>query len=310
MNILITGGAGFIGSNLLEFLKKSNYKLSILDNLTGGNTGYKSFTTKNFIKGDIRDFTVCKKSTEGIDAVVHLAARGNVAESVSSPQTNFENNALGTLNMLRACKENKVSRFVLASTGGALMGNCKLPVNEESVPRPISPYGASKLACEGYCHAFANTYGIKITILRFSNVYGPFSLNKTGIVNSVMKKISLEQDIVIYGNGKSTRDFIYVNDICKGIVKSIDNEPQICSIYHLGTGIETSTVGLAHMLLKITNSKNISISHLPKRKGEVDKNFASFSKAKKVLNFQPNTPLENGLLRTWNWYSKTINLIN
>lgn len=305
MKILITGGAGFIGSNLLNLLK-NQHQIYVLDNFSNGNSGFDHRKIKNLLNGDIKDYKFCEEATRDMDAVIHLAAKGNVADSIKNPDENFQNNVEGTFNILKACTKNGVEKFILASTGGALMGNCELPVNENSIPKPISPYGASKLACEGYCHAFSHIYGMDITILRFANVYGPFSSHKIGLVNSVMNKISKNEPIVIYGDGSSTRDFIYVDDLCDGILKALMKRKKGCDVFHLGTGIETSILNLTKTLVRTSRKDNIVIKHVDERVGEIRKNVTSFSSAKNNLDFNPETTLEQGISKTWDWYIETL----
>lgn len=273
-----------------------------MDNFSSGVSKIGEKIVSDFVEGDLQHYQKCLQATQGIDAVIHLAAKGNVSESIKKPEENFRNNAYGTLNILRASAQNGISKFILASTGGALMGNCKLPVSEDSIPSPISPYGASKLASEGYCHAFSCIHKMQMKILRFSNVYGPLSAHKTGIVNTVMEKIIQQKAICIFGDGKSTRDFIYVEDLCSGILKALENNDDGCKIFHLGTGIETSILELINKIIKTTHSNNIKINFADHRIGEVSQNFACFKKAKDVLNFNPTVTLEDGLKRTWSWY--------
>lgn len=306
MKILITGGAGFIGSNLLNHLKKNLNQIYVLDNFSNGNSGFDHRKIKNLLNGDIKDFKFCEEATRDMDAVIHLAAKGNVADSIKNPDENFQNNVQGTFNILKACAKNEVKKFILASTGGALMGNCELPVNENSVPKPISPYGASKLACEGYCHAFSHIHGINVTILRFANVYGPYSLNKIGLVNKVMRNISNNEPIVVYGNGSSTRDFIYVDDLCQGILKALHHKNEGCDLFHLGTGIETSITSMINTIIRASNKEGVSIKYLDKRLGEVLNNFSSPKKAKEKLDFLPSTNIDHGIQKTWEWHLRTF----
>lgn len=306
MRILITGGAGFIGSNLLVQLKSTRHKVIALDNFSNGVSGYDHSKTTNFIIGDVRDYKFCEEATRDINAVIHLAAKGNVSDSIMNPDENFQNNVQGTFNILKACAKNGVEKFILASTGGALMGNCELPVNENSVPKPISPYGASKLACEGYCQAFSHIHGIDMTILRFANVYGPYSLNKIGLVNTVMRNISNNEPIIVYGDGSSTRDFIYVDDLCKGIIQSLLKNNAGCDIFHLGTGIETTIIKLTKTLIRNSRKEKTHIKHVDERVGEIRHNVTSFAKAKKMLGFNPKTPIDQGIAKTWAWYIKSL----
>lgn len=302
MKILITGGAGFIGSNLIQFL--DGYDVTIIDNLSGGRSGYGRTLLPNLVQGDLKDPNICLGVTKGVDAVIHLAAKGNVVDSIENPIDNFQNNAFATLNLLNACAKNKVKKFVMASTGGALMGNCELPVNETSIPKPISPYGASKMACEGYCHAFAHIFDIEIKILRFANVYGPYSAHKKGLVNSVMKKISNNQNLVIFGDGSATRDFIYVNDLCDGIMKALGLNKTGCEIFHLGNGDQISILELVKLIIDTSNINNLEIEYHPARKGEVEKNFSSPLKARELLDFNPSTSIRSGIEKTWSWHNK------
>ena len=177
MKVLITGGAGFIGSNLANRLSSLGNNITVFDNLSSGTKDYLCEKNISFVEGNILDFDRLTSVMCGHDAVIHLAARGNVVESINGTRLNFDTNVLGTLNCLEAAKNNNVKKFIFSSTGGALMGNTPPPVDEKSVPKPISPYGASKLAAEGYCSAFSASFGFDIVILRFANVYGPNSLH-------------------------------------------------------------------------------------------------------------------------------------
>lgn len=304
MKILITGGAGFIGSNLIKHFPKND--VTIVDNLSGGHSGLDRTLLPNLVQGDLKDPNICLGVTEGIDAVIHLAAKGNVVDSIENPIDNFQNNSFATLNLLNACAKNKVKKFVMASTGGALMGNCELPVSEKSIPKPISPYGASKMACEGYCHAFAHIFDIEVKILRFANVYGPYSAHKKGLVNSVMKKISNNQNLIIFGDGSATRDFIYVNDLCDGITKALAHNKTGCEIFHLGNGAQIKIIELAKLIIDSSNRMNLEIEFHPARKGEVEKNFSSSLKARELLDFNPSTSIKSGIKKTWDWYIRHL----
>ena len=174
------------------------------------------------MQGDVRDAEAVARAAAGTDAVIHLAAAGNVADSVADPFGNFEANARGTLYTLQAAARAGAARFVFASTGGALIGDAPPPVDEESMPRPISPYGASKLAGEGYCHAFRGAYGLPTIALRFANVYGPRSELKRGAVTRFVRAALDGTPITIYGDGAATRDFIHVRDLCAGIVAALE----------------------------------------------------------------------------------------
>ena len=166
MRILITGGAGFIGSNLANRLSSVGENITVYDNLSSGREDYLCEKNISFVEGDILDFDSLTSAIAGHDVVIHLAAKGNVVESINEPRVNFDTNVLGTLNCLEAANNNNVKKFLFASTGGALMGNTPPPVDEKSVPKPISPYGASKLAAEGYCSAFSSEFRIRCSYFK------------------------------------------------------------------------------------------------------------------------------------------------
>jgi len=208
----------------------------------------------------------------------------------------------GTFSVLNAARRNGVKRVVFSSTGGALIGNCIPPVSEASVPRPISPYGASKLAGEGYCCAFANAYDISVTALRFANVVGPISWHKKGAVTAFFKAIMGGQPIHIYGDGSATRDFLYVDDLCRGIVSALDAQLPGFNVFHLASGREVSVWELAGIACNVASMPNHPITFDPKRKGEVERNFASFELAERMLGFRPQVPLEEAMSRTWVWF--------
>lgn len=304
-NILITGGCGFIGANLVKMLAGSNHKLTVYDNFSRGKASYlDNKLDVEIIEGDIRDEKLIQQTSDGKDVIVHLAAYGSVVESVQSPEENYSVNVFGTFSVLQAAKTADVKKVVFASTGGALIGNALPPVNEQSVPRPISPYGASKLAGEGYCCAFANSYDMSIIALRFANVVGPVSWHKKGAVTAFFKAILDQKPIVIYGDGSATRDFLYVTDLCRGICSAINADKERFNVYHLASGNEVSVSDLAKLVIKVAGVPEHPVIYEPKRKGEVEKNFANYELAKTELGFSPEYDLEQALVETWDWIQK------
>ena len=304
-NILITGGCGFIGANLVKMLAGSNHKLTVYDNFSRGKASYlDNKLDLEIIEGDIRDEKLIQQASVGKDVIVHLAAYGSVVESVQSPEENYSVNVFGTFSVLQAAKTADVKKVVFASTGGALIGNALPPVNEQSVPRPISPYGASKLAGEGYCCAFANSYDMSIIALRFANVVGPVSWHKKGAVTAFFKAILDQKPIVIYGDGSATRDFLYVTDLCRGICSAINADKDRFNVYHLASGNEVSVSDLAKLVIKVAGVPEHPVIYEPKRKGEVEKNFANYELANTELGFSPEYDLEQALVETWDWIQK------
>ncbi len=316
--ILITGGAGFVGLNLLDFLLKLNkYKVIILDNLSSGNLSlFKEILEKHgviysenlsddvsviFCKRDIRDKNlddIIKKS----DYVVHLAAQTGVIPSIENPFKDADVNVLGTLNLLNYSVKYGIKRFVFSSSAAPL-GEQTPPLNEEKIPSPLSPYGASKLAGEGYCKAFYGSFGLETVVLRFSNVYGIYSYHKGSVVAEFYRRIIKGEPIFIYGDGEQTRDFIYAGDLSRAIVKAIEKRQIGGEIFQLGTGVETSVNKLVEYIRDIVENE-IRVEYKPERKGEIRRNYTSIEKAKKILGFNPEIDLKKGLRLTYDWFKE------
>ncbi len=299
--VLVTGGCGFIGSTLVPLLLERSAQVRILDNLVAG--GPEPPAQAELTVGDVRHPEDVETAARDCDAIIHLAAAGNVPDSITDPVANFEVNARGTLNVLRAAVDAKVRRLVFASTGGALIGAAEPPVDEESVPRPLSPYGASKLAGEGYLHAFRGSYGLDAVALRFGNVYGPHSAHKKGAVTMFIKRSLRGEPLVIYGDGSASRDFIHVRDLCDGILAGLDAaDPP--AVVHLASGRETPIGELARLILEATGAE-VPIDHLPARAGEVERNVAATALASEALGFTARVALRDGLAETVEWFKQT-----
>lgn len=300
--VLLTGGCGFIGANLAPMLCARGHEVTIFDNLSRGSIDHLDQPgAYRVIEADIRDEESVVRACAGHDAVIHLAAYGSVVESVASPVENFQINVEGTFKVLNAARRGGVRRVVFASTGGALIGNAQPPVNEQALPRPISPYGASKLAGEGYCSAFANAYDMSITALRFANVVGPISWHKKGAVTAFFKSIMDGRPLQIYGDGSATRDFLYVEDLCRGIIAGFEAALPLFNVFHLASGRETSVRELAEIACRVSGHPDHPIIHELKRAGEVERNFATFDLAQRELGFKPSISMETAMERTWQW---------
>ena len=264
MKILITGGCGFVGTNLIEAILNS--KLFIQSIATIDSFVSKTQNTKyipdivEILKFDISEVSQLDSYLDADTIVVHLAALGNVVDSVANPLENFEANAKKTIILLESMRRRGCNKIVFSSTGGALMGNTLPPVDETSLPAPISPYGASKLACEGYIRSYCHSYGFSSVILRFGNVYGKYSAHKKGVINRWINLATQNHDILIYGDGSSTRDYVHVSDICTGIVNSIHKISNSVGfdfdIFHLSSGVETSLKDLASLIVHKINSSS------------------------------------------------------
>lgn len=302
---LITGGAGFIGANLVRHLAGPDSDIRVLDNLSSGQKWDLSDLDLEFIEGDIRDKSVVDVAVAGVSKVVHLAAHTSVVESVANPEADFEINVRGTLNLLQASVRHGVERFVFASTGGAIVGEATPPVHENMPPNPISPYGASKLASEGYCSAYFGSYGLKTVSLRFSNVYGPYSYHKGSVIAKFFRQIQRGDPLTVYGDGEQTRDFVFVGDLCRGIASAMEVAVPYGKAIQLGSGQEISINGLIAMLRPIVGERNFpSVTFAPARSGEVLRNYVSIDRAREHLGFQPSTDLPAGLRETWEWFQR------
>ncbi len=299
--LLVTGGAGFIGANLVRALP-ATHELRVLDDLSRGDEGLLPADREIDLQaGSILDADALRRAVEGVEAVIHLAAFGSVAESVTDPGPNFEINARGTFEVLRAAAEAGVGKVVFASTGGAIMGNAPPPADETSLPWPISPYGASKLCGEAYCHAFAGSFGLNVVALRFANVYGPFSAHKKGVITRFIQAALAGGEFEIYGDGAASRDFLHVADLCRGIIAGLESSLSD-DVLHLATEQETTIDELAALTLELAGSPDTPIVHRDRRPGEVERNFARAEKAAEVLGWRPELSLRDGLAETIDWF--------
>lgn len=302
--VLITGGCGFVGSNLLRQLleRARGERIVVVDNETMGSPRDLPGVDLQYHKGDICDLELLCRVSSGCDTVIHLAANTRVIESIEDPTLNFEVNARGTFNVLLAARDAGVRRVILASTGGAILGDVEPPVHEAMVPQPAAPYGASKLAGEGYGHAFAASYGMQVTALRFSNVYGPRSYRKGSAVAHFFKQILDGRPITVYGDGSQVRDFVFVADLCRGILQAIDAE--VSGVFQLGSGRPTTINELlAEMKRLISPERWPEVCYADWRAGEVRKTYCDISKARETFAFAPTTSLSEGLAATWQWFT-------
>lgn len=302
---LVTGGCGFIGVNLGSHLAARGFRPIAYDNLKTGSAesalagGYAEIAL-----GDILDGESLTYAARHVDAVVHLAAHTGVSESVEDPRHDLEANIVGTLNALLAARDGSAACFVLASSNAPL-GSAGPPASERVVPHPRSPYGAGKLAGEALCAAFATSYGLRTAVLRFSNVYGPHSEHKQSVVARFMTRILAGCPLVVYGDGQQTRDFIYVDDLCRGIVATLDlarDEAPQGEVFHLGTGVETSVSDLIELMRGLFADRDVRVDHRPARAEEVTRSYSDISRARVELGWEPTMSLREGLAATRDWF--------
>jgi UDP-glucose 4-epimerase len=299
--VLVTGGAGFIGSHLIDRLLKSDLEVVVLDGLQagkleniGGHVGKKGF---RFVRGDVRDFDLVKSVVKGVDAVLHLAALVSVQQSLENPTLANDVNVNGTLNLLKASVDSGVKRFVYSSTC-AVYGEAKhMPIAEDSCLRPLSPYGVSKLAAESYVRVFGEVYGLESICLRYFNVYGSRQAygDYSGVITRFMDRIRKNVGLVVFGDGEQTRDFVHVCDVVEANMLALRAERVVGEAFNVGTGVATTINRLARTLLQVTNKDHLRVTHNEPREGEIRHSTADISKARKELHYEPRVLLKEGL---------------
>jgi UDP-glucose 4-epimerase len=305
---LVTGGAGFIGSNIVEELVKRGQKVVVLDSfITGKKENLAPFKNKiKLVKGDIRDQRALAKALKGVDYVIHQAALRSVPKSVDDPFTTNDINISGTLNLLMAAKKFGVKRVVYASSSSAYGDVKRFPQVETDYPSPISPYGVSKLAAENYCVTFSETFGLETVSLRYFNVFGPRQNPESkysAVVPAFLFAMAKGNQPIVEWDGKQARDFTYVGNVVQAnlracVVPGISGE-----VFNVACGMSISVLDIVRILNKILGT-NIRPKFAPKRRGDVRTTYANVSKMKRRLGMKKLVKFEEGLNRTAEWFLK------
>lgn len=305
---LITGGAGFIGSNIAYELVLNKHNVTIFDNLHSGNIKNLSKIRNkiSFIKGDIRDAAAIKKACTGIDYVLHQAALRSVFQSVKDPIAVNETNVSGTLNVLMAARDAKVKRFVFASSS-SVYGSIGDKNNVETLPtKPISPYGLTKLIGEEYCQLFYESYKLNTVILRYFNVFGPNQNpddDYAAVIPIFVKNALQDKPSIIHGNGLQSRDFTFVDNIVQANIKATTSQKVVFGeTYNISSGGNVTIKELYHLIQKYYGKK-IKPIHGPARPGDIAKSHAIVNKAKRYLEYKPSGPFSKDLEKALTWYS-------
>ena len=319
-SVLITGGAGFIGSNLCEYFLQKGYRVTCLDNFaTGHRYNIAPFLSNNnftLLEGDIRDLEPCKKAVNGVDYVLHQAALGSVPRSINDPITSNEVNVSGFLNMLVASRDAGVKRFVYAASSSTYGDSESLPKVEETIGKPLSPYAITKYVNELYADIFAKTYGLETIGLRYFNVFGRRQ-DPNGAYAAVIPKFVLQlvkhESPIINGDGNYSRDFTYIDNVIQmnELAMTTENPEALNTVYNTAFGDRTTLNDMVHYL-KVYLSEfdpaiaDVAVVHGPNRLGDIPHSLASIDKARKLLNYNPEFSFQQGLKAAVAWYWENL----
>lgn len=324
MKWLITGGCGFIGTRLVQsLLADGESRIRLVDDLSTGTRRDLADVAPGFVEtgardvapvgehrvelvvADVLDEEAALAAAEGADVIVHLAANTGVQPSLEDPRRDCLVNVLGTLNYLEAARVRGVPRFVFASSGGTVIGDCEPPIDEEMVPHPKSPYGASKSAGEGYMSAYHGSFGIETVSLRFGNVFGPGSNHKNSVVARFIRRALAGEQLVVFGDGSQTRDFIFIDDLIDAVRRAARVPGVGGRVYQIATNAETTVNELAEGLASVLAEVGVprpAIVHTAPLAGEIRRNYADTSRARRELEWQVRTTLDDGLRKTVDWF--------
>ena len=307
MKFLVTGGAGFIGSHIVDALVKSGDKVCVLDDLSSGRReNLEGVADKiEFIEGDIRDKVIVAKAMDGVDYVLHQAALRSVPKSLGNPKLYNDVNINGTLNILETAKEAKVKRIVFASSSSVYGETDRFPQREDFYPRLISPYALTKLAGEYYCRIFSEIYGLETTSLRYFNVFGPRQSLENQYAVVIPKFITCmlkDENPPIHGDGKQTRDFTYVENVVQANIKAATAPDIKCEVFNIACGKNYSVFDIVKYVNKILK-KDIKPKFTPLRPGDVKDTLADIGKARKLIKFDPKIGFEEGIVKTIEYFS-------
>lgn len=306
MRYLVTGGAGFIGSNTVDELVRRGHGVVVLDDLSAGKEeNLVEIRNKiTFVKGSVTDLEAVQKAMHQSDYVIHLAARTSVPRSVKDPLETNKINVEGTLNVLVAARDNKVKRIVLAASSSAYGETPTLPKHEAMQPLPISPYGVSKYVCELYAQTFGRCYGLENVSLRYFNIFGPRQdpdSPYSGVLSRFAAAFLEEEQPVVFGDGEQTRDFTYVDNAVQANLLACEAPTASGCVFNIGTGDRISLNQTLQQFRRISGKK-LEAKYEPPREGDIRDSQADISKAVEFLGYQPTVRFEEGLERTFEWY--------
>jgi nucleoside-diphosphate-sugar epimerase len=311
--VLVTGGAGFIGSHLVDRLISEGLEVTVVDDFSTGQmqniSHHRNLEEFHFVRGDIRDVGLVKKVVEDVDVVFHEAALVDVPLSIENPLLFNDVNLVGTLNMLKACADSNVKRFIFASSA-AVYGDSKPDMKTETMLcKPVSPYAVSKLAAEKYVEIFNDLYNLETVSLRYFNVYGPRQVagsSYNGVVTAFISRLLGGQPPIIFGDGMQTRDFVHVDDVISANMLALESKNAVGEVFVIASGATISVYELARKLQEITNTERLKPIFTEPRAGDIKHCSADISKAEKLLGFSPKIRLEDGLSRLVEWHKSAM----
>lgn len=307
---LVTGGAGFIGSHIVEYLVKKGCMVRVIDNFTTGKRENLSHVRGSIelIEGDIRDYDMLMRAVCDVDCIFHQAAITSVARSWDDPIQTFDVNSTGTLKLIMAASKSSVKKIIYASSSSVYGDTPVLPKSEDYSPKPLSPYALSKLMGEEKLRIFGQSTGINIIVLRYFNVYGPrqdASSPYAAVIPKFIDAILRKQSPIIYGDGEQTRDFTYIEDVVRANILAMESNIEGFFVMNIGTGINISINELFRKICEITGSYLVP-EYKPPRTGDVKHSRADIQKALKIIGYKPGVSLENGLKMTVEYFKKKI----
>ena len=305
-NVMVTGGSGFIGSNLVRRLLKEGHTVKVLDNVsTGRSQNLEPLLERiELVKGDIRDSETVRKACKGMDYVLHQAALASVPRSVKDPVSSTQSNVIGSLNVMNAARKEDVKRVVFASSSSVYGDTEVLPKREDMMPSPLSPYAVTKVAMEYYFKAFENVYGLKSIGLRYFNVYGPWQSPESeyaAVIPKFIKAVLSGGTPVIYGDGEQTRDFSFVEDVVDANMLAMKNDKIGFDVFNIGNGGAISINKLLEEICSVIG-KDSKAEYRDPREGDIKDSLADITRARERLGFDPKYDIKRGLEETINWF--------
>jgi nucleoside-diphosphate-sugar epimerase len=311
-SVLVTGGAGFIGSHIVDRLLLKGFDVTVLDDFSHGKmeniSSHKSAREFHLVRGDVRDMGLVKEAVEDVDAVFHEAALVDVSLSIKNPLLFNDVNVVGTLNLLRACLDSGVERFIFASSAAVYGDSKPAKKRENMLSEPISPYGVSKLAAENYVRIFNELYGLKTVSLRYFNVYGPrqaFDSGYSGVITAFVNRLLRGKAPIVHGDGRQTRDFVHVDDLVSANMLALKTKKGVGEAFNIASGTPIEIHELANMLQRVTNKEHLKPIFAERRQGDIRRCLGDTSKARKLLGFRTEIGLQDGLSRLVEWCSHT-----